>query len=195
MSKVQTDNSFFDIKVKLRLENLPPKRVIRVLDCFAGSGLIWQRVQQLATSKKISVLGIDKKAVPGRVQLIGDNLKFLQAIDLDRFDAIDLDAYGIPYRQLQLILSRKFRNKVIIYATFIQSVFGCLPSILLADLGYTPAMVQKIPTLFYREGFDKFKQYLGQRGIQQIKHYSDSSNRKHYLCFEINGRRFKRQSG
>ena len=180
MNSVQTDNSFLETKVKLRIDNLPAGEC-NVLDCYAGTGLIWRTIKE-KTKRQINVLGMDLKEYQG-IYLQGDNLKFLASMDISRFNIIDLDAYGVPYEQLKIIFSRKIQTETNVFVTFIQSVFGRLPYGMLQELGYSKSMIQKCPAIFFRNGFEKFKQYLAIRGIGQIKHYSHGE--KHYLCFSI----------
>lgn len=125
---------------------------------------------------------MDLKKLQG-IYLHGDNLKFLASMDISKFNVVDLDAYGVPYEQLKILFSRKPQAETIIFVTFIQSLYGSLPRGMLEDLGYSPLMIKKCPTIFYRNGFEKFKQYLAISGIGQIKHYSHE--KKHYLCFTI----------
>lgn len=182
MNSVLTDNSFLVTKVKLRLDNLPAGDcVCNVLDCYAGTGLIWRTIKE-RTKRRINVLGMDLKKLQG-IYLHGDNLKFLASMDISKFNIIDLDAYGVPYDQLKIIFSRKLQAETIIFVTFIQSIYGGLPRGMLEALGYSPLMIKKCPSIFYRNGFEKFKQYLAISGIGQIKHYSHE--KKHYLCFTI----------
>ena len=179
----KTDHFFFQAKLKLRLENLPPQKSLAVLDCFAGNGQIWREIKRLRPDLQIEVLSIDTKTQTEGIHLIGNNLKFLRSLNLSDFDVIDLDAYGIPFRQLQYILERRRSHDVTIYLTFIQNIFGALPHRLLLALGYPKTMVVKIPTLFYRHGFEKLKEYLAIRGIRSIRYYCDYRHRKHYLWF------------
>ncbi len=182
MSSAQTDNSHFEVKVRLRTDNLP-KGPCRVLDLYGGTGRIWETIKERNPKRNIRVLRIDKKPDRGGVYLLGDNSKFLQALDPGQFNVIDLDAYGVPYKLLKWLFERSHGRPTTIFTTFIQSLYGCLPAGFLADLGYNRAMVQKCPSLFYRNGFAKLKRYLAANGVTKIKHYSDASNRKHYLCF------------
>jgi len=180
MSKVQTDSSYLETKIKLRLENLPAG-TCDVLDCYAGTGQIWNIIKQ-RTKKKINVLGIELKETQG-IYLHGDNRKFLSSIDLTRFNVIDLDAYGVPYHQLKIIFARNLQPGTTIFVTFIQILYGGLPHGMLSDIGYSLSMIKKCPALFYKNGFEKFKRFLAINGIGQIKHYS--YQKKHYLCFTI----------
>lgn len=67
--------------------------------------------------------------------------------------------------------------------TAIQAGMGKLPDDLLIRLGYTKAMIKKIPTLFNTKGVDKLKNYLYLVGIKSITGYF--INRKNYFYFKI----------
>ena len=190
MSKVQTDNSYFDVKVKLRVDNLPRGKC-QVLDCFAGDGNIWEEIKHKNPQRHIEVLRIDAKKSKAGVYLKGDNRKFLPTLDLNQFNVIDLDAYGVPYHQLKLLFSTQLTKPIVVFVTFIQSMYGQLPTIFLGELGFSKTMVKKCPSLFNQNGFEKLKQYLALNGIRKIKHYNDHTNRKHYLCFTL-GKKVKR---
>jgi len=179
MNKLQTDNSFFYDKVCLRVSCLPELDTVLVLDAFHGEGRIWQEVAR-RTSKHIELLSIDLNQHKKGLYLKGDNRKFLAGMDLSRFDVIDLDAYGIPFDQLILVL-RSSRPGTQIFLTFIQSVMGCLPKRMLYHIGYSRPMVDKIPTLFYRDGFSKLKQFLAQAGVTSIRYRQ--AGRKWYAAF------------
>ena len=178
---MKTDNSFFSTKVKLRLENLPDKDPIRVLDAFAGEGHIWNEVEK-QSGREILYLGIDKQKKGGIANLHGDNLKILPTLNLTKFDVIDLDAYGIPYKQLRIVIEKQFQG--IVFVTAIQSGMGQLPKKMLFALGYTKEMLFKVPTMFNREGFGKIKNYLYLHGIERVRGYF--IDRKNYFCFTLN---------
>ncbi len=173
-TSTKTDNSYLVYKVQLRLSSLPAKKNIKVLDCFAGQSLIWNSVQK-QSNKNISIIGIDKK--PFGTTLRGNNLKYLQSMDLNRFDVIDLDSYGIPYKQLKLIFDTGYTGTIFI--TFIQTMYGALPAKMLYEIGYKKEMIDKCSTLFYKNGLDKFKKWLAIQGIKKIKRISIGS--KHYI--------------
>ena len=188
MNKCQTDNSFFTDKVNLRLRHLPDKKHIRVLEAYCGDGKIWNEIKT-KTNKQIDILRVDKKENSKGVYLIGDNRKYLMSLNLGQYDIIDLDAYGVPFSQLEIIFDYfdKINNTrgVVCFVTFIQTMFGCLPKKMLYSVGYSRAMIEKCPALFYMKGFEKFKRYLYLRGVRHIS--SMSAGRKHYLYFKING--------
>lgn len=180
MSKAQTDNSFFADKVYLRLKHLPDKKEINVLECYAGTSKIWNEIKN-RSDKIINILKIEKESNKPGIYLKGDNIKFLKNINLSQFDIIDLDAYGVPFIQLEEILKQK--PKAIIFVTFIQSQYGSLPIKMLQTYGYSKQMIDKIPTLFYKKGIDILKNYLAQNDIKKI--FIRQNFNKHYLCFNL----------
>jgi hypothetical protein len=162
----------------LRLNNLPQKENILVLDCFAGSSLIWNTIKK-KSDKNIQTLAIDIKK--GNKNLVGNNIKFLKSMDLTKFDVIDLDSYGIPYEQLEILFNKRYRGQVFI--TFIQSMYGGINKGILKYNGISEEMTKKIKSLFNREGFNKFKNYLAIRGVTEIRFMNN--NNKYYACITL----------
>jgi len=162
----------------LRVNHLPKKEAVKVLDCFSADGLIWQEVKKRSKAK-IQVLRIEKEKGKKGVYLPGDNLKYLSTLDLSAFDVIDLDAFGVPFEQLRILFDRKFSGSV--FVTFIQSMFGQLPIAMLEECGFTRRMVEKVPSLFSRSGRDHLLAYLSRHGVDLVQIISIS--RKHYLHF------------
>ena len=180
MPTTKTDNSFLADKVALRLAHLPDQKTVRVLDCFAGRGTIWAAVRKLAPERDIRVLPIEIQPEEDTLfSLPGDNSRFLETLDLNRFDVIDLDAYSIPYDQLKIIFKRGFRG--VVYVTFIQAVFGIMPNGLLRELGFPPVMVKLSPSLFTKKGFEYFLSYLAMQGVTRV--WIRQNQGKHYLGF------------
>jgi hypothetical protein len=133
------------------------------------------------TGKKINRLGIDKINYNIGFYLPGDNIEYLHEIDLSKFNVIDLDAYGIPYNQIKLLFEKNYKG--IVFVTFIQSVMGTMTYDLLQDIGFTKKMIEKIPTLFGKRGWDYFLEWLAKNGIRSMNNRSNS--RKHYLAFRM----------
>jgi hypothetical protein len=180
MTQTKTDNSYLSDKVALRLAHLPGKGEVRVLDCFAGKGVIWKAVQRLAPGRDIRVLPIEiKKDDDLLFHLPGDNTRFLESLDLARFDVIDLDAYGVPYDQLETIFRRGFKG--VVYVTFIQAVFGQMPWGMLQELGFPVDMVKLSPALFGKRGWTYFLEYLALHGVRKV--WIRQHEKKHYLAF------------
>lgn len=178
MNNLQIDNSYFADKVLLRFKNLPHKKTITVLDCFYGNGKIWDKVKLLSKDKDIKILPIEIKNI--------NNKKFLKGIKLSEYNVIDLDSYGCPFEQLEIIFKYAKENlqyHPFIFMTFIQVMQGGLPYNLLFELGYTKEMIKKAPMIFNRNGFEKMKNYLANSGVVKIRYRMNS--RKHYIFFKL----------
>jgi len=178
MAQTKTNNSYLGNKVSLRVNYLPDNPA--VLDCYGGAGLIWLAVER-ETGKKIKRIGIDREDYGVGFFLEGDNMAYLKTIDLQKYNVIDLDAYGVPYEQLKILFQRKYTGRV--FVTFIQSIFGIVPKMLLVDIGFTEAMIKSCPTLFGKRGWQYFLEWLAKNGVRTIVHRSHA--RKHYLTFEM----------
>jgi len=172
--QIKTDNSYLNSKINLRMNHLPDKQSIKVLDCFAGRSRIWKEIKK-KSNKNINVIGIDRISYGSTLK--GDNIKYLKGMNLNKYDIIDLDAYGVPFRQLEIIFRKKYKG--ILFITFIQSIFGSLPVKMLEKIGYTRKMIKKCPTIFNRNSIEKFKQYLAINGIKKI--IIINKNNKKYL--------------
>ena len=184
MKLVKTDNSYFEDKVIMRLKHLPEVEKIRVLDAFGGEGRVWNKVRELS-GRNIQTMRIDRKADRKGTYLKGDNIKYLASMDFSKFDVIDLDAYGVPFEQLEYLFKAARENKIsaYVFVTFIQTAYGRLPYSLLRALGYSDAMFKKIPSLFNKDGFVKFQKYLSYQGLTEI--YVRSKGGKYYIFFKI----------
>ena len=183
MNSLQTDHTHLQAKIKLRMAHLPDKPLIRVLDAFHGKGLIWDYIKA-RISKKIEVTAIDKKSASSDFVLFGDNKKFFPSISLENFDVIDLDAYAVPFDQLEYVFDYDHRKNLHhrIFLTFIQSIYGRLPIGMLQRLGYSEKMIKKVPVLFDRNGIEKLKGYLALMGVSRI--FIKSAGKKYYIFFE-----------
>lgn len=177
MSRVLTDHSYFEEKIKIRIDGLPDKNPVKVLDMFSGNGQLWSEIEK-RTGREILILRIDRERNKRGTYLVGNNLKF--DLDYDAFDVLDVDAYGVPFRQLERIFSKSSKPKVV-FITFIQSQWGTLPRKMLNALGYTDAMIKKVPTLFYRAGQEKFLRYLASRGVKKCRTAYTPDKRKNYI--------------
>lgn len=181
-SNKKTDNSFTKEKIELRLDtvNKIKKDSINVLEAYAGDGIIWKEVQK-RTDKKINILKIEMKGNKKGVYLKGDNIKFLPLFDFSLYDVIDLDAYGVPFHQLEVVFKKQFRGYV--HVTYIQSGMGTLPTGMLNRLGYTKGMVTKCRTLFNKNGMQKMMDYLAINNVKSITGYF--IDRKNYFYFNL----------
>lgn len=179
-TKTNNDASLIEAKVMLRIASLPAKKDITVLEAFGGEGVLRGIIKRRCPKKNIQVLSIDKNKYK-RVQLQGDNLKYLASFNLQEFDVIDLDAWGSPVKQLEILFQKKYTG--IVHCTFIQTMQGNLPKALLYANGYTDKMLEKINSIFVTNGLEKFYNYLAVNGVQRLEIVSKS--RKNYLWFKL----------
>jgi len=97
--------------------------------------------------------------------------------------------YEIDVRVASRALTEKEREKLdraycgTVFVTFIQIGFGIVNRGLLEDIGFTREMIKKCPTIFSKNGWNYFKEWLALAGVRRIWHRSET--RKHYLGFEI----------
>jgi len=181
--KTQTDNSKLNEKVALRLMALNEivKEDIEVLEVFGGNGVCWRNVAK-STNKRIKTTRIDKKEGLKGEYIRGDNLKILPSLNLEKYDIIDVDAYGVPFDHLELLFQRQLKNKVII-VTSIRSVLGALPKKLYETNGIEWNMVKKCQSLFSKNYIDLMLGYLFKNNIKEIKIYNHS-DKKLYFYFK-----------
>lgn len=177
----KTNNSYLGNKVDLRINHLP-NGDLSVLDCYGGAGKIWVAIER-ETGRLIRYLPIDKLDCGVGLFLPGDNLVYLASLDLSRFNVVDLDAYGVPYHQLEALFDKGFTGRV--FVTMNQTVVGALPHDMLVQIGFSKAIIQASPALCFRNGWRHFLDYLATRGVRQVVHRSKA--RKHYLTFMLSG--------
>lgn len=178
--KTNNDLSLIQSKIQLRINSIEHlKGQIKVLELFGGEGVLWNEVKKI-TGKDIIVLGIDKNKYK-RVQLQGDNLKFIDSLNLNEFDVIDADAWGSPFYQVDKIFSQNYKG--VVHCTFIQTMMGELSKEMLLRLGYTEKMLSKVKSLFNKNGINKFKNYLAKNGVNEI--FIVTQNKKNYLYFYL----------
>lgn len=184
MSRVLIDNSHYKDKVALRKMYTPDGSF--VLDCFHGTGAIWEDV-----AGKINIcgiLGIEKdKRKAGIGCIVGDNLKVIPGLDLSGFDVIDLDAYGSPYKQIKAIIKNdSWENGVVIFFTYITMAMG-VEYELLENIGITRGMLEKNKSLFNKYLLDSMFEYLHNVGVRKVNviNHQDSAMSKHYGCFKL----------
>lgn len=98
-----TDNTDRGEKLAIRRQLLERIESPSVLECFAGEGRMWRQLYQ-----GLPYLGLDLKAIDdNRTLLRIDNRKFLRSADLSAYNFFDLDAYGSPWHQFLIVLSRR----------------------------------------------------------------------------------------
>lgn len=174
-TKVNNDNFWTQKKIDLRSKYIPNNT--NVLECYGGNGVLYRNISK---QKNLVVNSIDVENYD-RVNLKGDNLKWLSSINIHKYSAVDLDSYGFASKQLEYLINNNFKGHV--FLTCIASGMGNMPNLILEKIGYSKKMIGKTRTLFCKDMFDKTKKYLANIGIERINYYGD--NRKYYIHFEI----------
>jgi hypothetical protein len=181
LNKVQTDNSYFNNKIELRKRFIEKGKKINILDFYSGNGTIWKTIKN--DGYDIQTTRFDLKDDRNGIYLQGKNSKYLNMIDFDKYDIIDLDAYGAPIEILDQIFKRKIKNKIV-FCTYIQVFNGVIPIRMLEFLGIKKEWYKKNKAIFNRNPFEKIKKYLYFHGIKTII-YIEINQRKHYFAFKI----------
>ena len=181
MSKAQTENSYLADKMWLRINNSNIEDGTKVLDGYHAQGSIWKNIEKI-TGKKIKVTKIDiEDKDDENFVIIGDNRKVIKSLNLKKYDILDLDAFGFPYENLIECFNQKYKG--VVFVTFIQSMAGALNHKMLLELGYTKKMINKCPTLFYKNGIEKVKKWLSLHGVEKIT--IRSKGKKHYFAVNL----------
>jgi len=174
----------------MRLSRLPQlDRPIRVLDAFAGRGLIWNEVRR-RSDLDIDVTSIEKdryKAAPGC--LIGDNVKFMRSMDLSRFDVVDLDDYGVPFDQAEELFRQHGVKpfECVVHVTAIMRALGSVCYGMLKSVGISARMVKRSRTLVSRRGEEILFRWLASRGVRsaEVRKDAGSKLKKIYFSFRL----------
>jgi len=182
MNNRQTDNS--EIKIKLELRRSLVNDNFLILDCYHGTGELWNTIKK---DYNIKIYGIEKEKGKGN-GLYGDNVKILKTLDLSKYNIIDLDAYGIPFDQLYEIFNNPTLSDCIIIYTVIQTAQGGINKKLLDSYGITNNMFKKCSTIFKHHGHRAFLNYLNKNGVNEVSEYFvNKKSKKHYGFFKIKG--------
>lgn len=174
----KTDNAYTSDKAALLVDLTRHLDEIRVLDAYGGHGVIWRAVERLA-GKPVQRTAVDQRLDLDTAHLHGDNLKVIAGLDLDAFNVIDLDAYGIPVAQIEEVMNSDFEG--VVFVTAIQTMQGGLPKKMLTDLGLPRSISKRCPTIASRRGWEFLRAWLALQGVRRIWHRSKA--RKHYLGF------------
>jgi hypothetical protein len=178
-----TDNSHLATKVRVRTEALARigKTDIRVLDAFAGDGVVWARMKRELPDLNITVLGIEKKKYLNPATIMGDNRKVMRGLDLTQFDL--LDAFGCPWEQLAICADKA--PNVPVVATHIIVTLGPVPKPVLTTAGIPAEWAdrRKVPhALFNRWRWEWWENYCASLGYTETEYelHLDNSAVKRY---------------
>lgn len=166
-SGTATNNSkkYFKLKVDIRVNSLP-ERDIKVLDCFAGEGKIWNAVKS-KFKHKIDKVGLDINYYSGVDNIICDSERFLFYEDINKYDVIDIDSWGSPINHLDIIFKKKYKG--IIHCTYCNPIsFNPNKKISTLFYGVEHYVIKNKPSLFAKDLEAQIKNYLISNGVTKV---------------------------
>jgi hypothetical protein len=107
-ARIKTDNNptAKKAKIEIRQRVLAQVKPAKVLDLFCGRGEMYRAVWRNAAS----YTGCDERPWDWKLdppRFVADNRRLLRCLDLAQFNIFDLDAYGSPWEQAEIILHRR----------------------------------------------------------------------------------------
>ncbi len=117
-TRKKKDSSSLDRKVALRRKYLPPLATARVLDLFCGAGEIYR----MCYTEVEEYVGVDNTKIhtptaEGHNCVLTDNYDFVRRHNIDRYNSIDLDAYGCPWLLLLEVVRRSNADDLTVFVT------------------------------------------------------------------------------
>ena len=188
MRFIKTDHSHLSAKLALRSDNLPDKKEINVLDAYTSDGVLWRELKKSNPDKTFRIARLDNSRRKAGFYVVTSNEQFLQAADLNVYDVIDLDAYGVPIKQLKILFAARITSPITVFVTFNSVVLGVIPKEMLLLLGFTKAMLDTtVPILCSADKEEKLFGYLYLKGVRQVKKVSfiEGVGYHCYLTFKL----------
>ena len=175
----KTDNKSIANKIFIRKEAIKDLKEVNVLDLFAGRNVLWNNI------KTDYYYGIDIENNKGK-NLGADTRQVFDTIDLNKFNVIDCDSYGIAFDLYKKILADKnIKKGTIIIYTLITNEFTKIHNEAKKEFNFKH-FYDKAPSLFNARAIKFFYEMLANYGIKEVNFYSfrDKFN-KHYGYFII----------
>lgn len=162
---ISTDNASIVQKVNLRKKAIEGIENVRVLDLFAGENRIWSN---FALER---YYGVEKEAGKGK-NLWADNRKIIPSMDLSQFNVIDVDSYGIPFEQIEMIFENPSLQPgtMIIYTAITNGVSTLSKKC--QEMYGIQKMYKKCKTAFNKKALDYFHGMLYKYGVRHVFCYN-----------------------
>lgn len=165
-STTKTDNSRLGSKLALRrhfLDRYHKDSPPRVFDACQGEGVIWQA---LRADYPMTYWGVDKKRRSGRMSI--DSTRILAEPGW-RFDVIDVDTYGSPWKHWAGIL-KNAPGAVTVFLTIGSTMFvGSTDTWVLGVLGMDAKLIERLPMSFRRIVSDMGTEYALASALKRFK--------------------------
>ena len=169
----KVDNSHEYAKLRLREDAVRSLGLthIKVLDAYSGKGVMWRALAARMPDVTFDVTRIDKKPDDDDPSLIrGDNVRVMRGMDLSQFDLIDLDAYGVPARQLELCAEGAPHVPVVL-TCIIRQAFNMKQTPIIAA-GIPPSWIKETGPVLWHKWWDFWwENYCATLGYNRIKTY------------------------
>lgn len=165
---IKTDNANIAHKVQLRREATEGLKSLRVLDLFAGNNVLWSNFDCER------YYGIEIVKGKGK-NLNADNVKVIASLDLSKFNVIDCDSYGIPFKQIEQIFKNPtLADGTVIIYTAIGNAMSSLSKVALESFGIYH-LYKKCKVLFNKKSSEFFYAWLASCGVSQVREYEEES--------------------
>ena len=176
---IKTDNANVESKIALRKQATDKLESLKVLDLFAGENKLWK------TFECEKYYGVEMKKGKGK-NVNADNLRIIPSLDLSKFNVIDLDSYGIPFNQIELLYKNPTLQKgtVIIYTAITNKMSALTEGA--KKMANIQEIYTKCRTLFNGMALELFYGRLYQLGVVEVTEYMTKEKfEKHYGFFTI----------
>lgn len=178
---VNNHAKWFEYKVTLRIKSIEHLNFVRVLECFAGEGKLWDEVER-RTGKKIYRFRIDTNFYP-KVDIVGRAENILKVISLDRYHVIDLDSWGSPSRCLGILFEKEYSG--IVHCTYCSPIpFSPDMTIASEYFDIDKQIIKKSPSLFAKDVGTMITSFIKARGIDEL--YGHIDKERNYFYFITN---------
>lgn len=177
----KTDNKSIYDKIFIRKQAIQGIEHVKVLDLFAGRNVLWNNIPTEY------YFGIDAQNGKGK-NLVADSHTVFDALDLSRFNVIDVDSYGISFDIYKKILQRKdLQSGTVIIYTAITNEFTKIRNEAKEEFGFKN-FYDKAPSLFNARAIEFFYEMLAIYEIREVNYYEIRDRfKKHYGYFKVNG--------
>lgn len=166
-------------KIELRRRATERLPVLRVLDLYAGSNLLWSPFE------KEKYFSVDIQKGKG-CNLRADSKRIIGGLDLSQFNVIDCDSYGIPFDVMQRLFQNKTLGEgtIIIYTAITNRLSGLNAGCL--HMFGVRNIYRKCPSLIAADALDMFYGMLYNNGVRKVTYYETQGGfTKHYGYFQF----------